>query len=83
MPPCRTSEKYNGYHLDKRRFPRVKMMFVCPDCPVSFWLRLKNHADPDKACYVVSKFSEETRHVHEKVAIQWFWAIFGLFLLFE
>ena len=76
----RTSEKYCGTQLDRLKYPKVKVRFLCgygyqsrtmkSECPVSFWVRLKNSKDPSQACYVIKNFStSEHNHTQNKPTI--------------
>ena len=73
----RTSEKYCGTQLDRLKYPKIKVRFICGygyqshtmkgECPVSFWLRLKNSNYPSQACYVIKNFSTyEHNHTSQK-----------------
>ena len=63
----RSSEKYCGTQLDRLKYPKVKVRFICgygyqsntmkSECPVSFQVRLKNSEDPNQACYVVKNLT--------------------------
>ena len=69
----RSSEPYCGTKLDRLKYPKVKVRFICgygyqshsmkSECPVSFQVRLINSEEPSQACYVIKNLTS-LQHIH-------------------